>query len=80
MSAFSDRLVRLKLERGVRQKDLATALDIPLRTYQRYEYGEIEPQLSALVRLADFYGVSLDELTGRAGPFRPLPPNNQEGR
>lgn len=64
MSDFSSRLVQLKLLRGVRQKEVAAAIDVPLRTYQRYEYGEIEPQLSTLVRLARFYGVSLDYLAG----------------
>ena len=47
------------------QKDVAAAIGIPLRTYQRYEYGEREPQISTLFKLADFYGVSLDYLTGR---------------
>lgn len=47
------------------QKDVAIAIGVPLRTYQRYEYGEGEPQLTTLVKLADFYGVTLDYLAGR---------------
>ena len=65
MPAFFERLQELKDTRGIMQKDVAAAIGIPLRTYQRYEYGEREPQLSTLIKLADFYGVSLDYLAGR---------------
>lgn len=37
-----------------------------LNTYVRYERGEREPTASALVQIADFYGVSLDYLVGRS--------------
>jgi len=62
---FSEQLLKLRTERNLLQKDVAEAAGIALHTYQRYEYGEREPQLSALVKLADFYGISLDELVGR---------------
>lgn len=65
MATFSERLQELKKSHGVMQKDVAIAIGVPLRTYQRYEYGEGEPQLSTLVKLADFYGVTLDYLAGR---------------
>ena len=39
---------------------------IVVRAYQRYEYGQREPQLAVLIRMADFYGVSLDYLVGRS--------------
>ena len=65
MSVFSERLQELKVKRNIMQKDVAEAIGVPLRTYQRYEYGEREPQLSTLIRIADFYGVALDYLAGR---------------
>lgn len=65
MATFSERLQELKDTRGIMQKDVAAAISVPLRTYQRYEYGEREPQLSTLVKIADFYGVTLDYLAGR---------------
>lgn len=42
-----------------------------LRAYQNYERGLREPKLSALVALADFYEVSLDELACREWPRDP---------
>lgn len=65
MSAFSDRLVELRNGRSLSQKEAAKEFGVVVRAYQRYEYGEREPQLSVLVRMADFYGVSLDYLAGR---------------
>ena len=64
-TTFPARLQELKQARNLMQKDVAAAIGVPLRTYQRYEYGEREPQISTLFKLADFYGVSLDYLTGR---------------
>ena len=58
------RLKALRVAKGLRQKDMAELMGLTEQNYQRYEYGEIEPQLSTLVRLARFYGVSLDYLAG----------------
>ena len=68
MSAFSDRLTQLREQRSLSQKEVANACGVVVRAYQRYEYGEREPQLSTLIRLADFYRISLDELVGREVP------------
>lgn len=62
---FSEHLQELRLGRGISQKALAKELHIAPRAYQYYEHGEREPQLSTLVKLADFYDLSLDELVGR---------------
>ena len=72
MATFPERLQELKKTRNVMQKDVAAAIGVPLRTYQRYEYGEGEPQLSTLVKIADFYGVTLDYLAGRSEASSPL--------
>jgi len=63
---FSEHLLKLRTERNIMQKDLAKELGIGLHTYQRYEYGTREPQLSTLVALADFYDLSMDELVCRS--------------
>lgn len=66
MSAFSERLIQLRNRKKLSQKDAADEFGVVVRAYQRYEYGEREPQLSTLIRMADFYGVSLDYLVGRS--------------
>ena len=62
---FSESLLELRKERGLKRQELADALNISLRAYQYYERGEREPLLSLAVRMADFFGVSLDELACR---------------
>lgn len=65
MSIFSERLAELRDSRNLSQKEVAKEFGVVVRAYQRYEYGEREPQLSVLIRMADFYGVSIDYLAGR---------------
>lgn len=65
MPTLSDRLIQLKTERNLMQKDIAADLGLPLRTYQRYECGEREPQVTTLIRMADYFKVTLDYLVGR---------------
>ena len=62
---FSEQIAKLRESRSLLQKDLAGILGVSLLTYQRYEYGTAEPKLSILIVLADFYGLSLDELACR---------------
>ena len=68
--SFCEHLRCLRESRGLKQKDIAQKIEVGLHTYQRYEYGEREPQLSTLVALADFYDLSLDELVCRERPKR----------
>ena len=62
---FAEKLLQLRKESGMKQPELAEKLGISLRAYQYYESGEREPQLSVLTTIADFYGISLDELVCR---------------
>lgn len=44
------------------QKEIAQSVQIPLRTYQRYENGERESNASAIIALANYFEVSTDYL------------------
>ena len=65
MSVFSQRLIELREGRKLSQQQVADQVGVVVRAYQRYEYGQREPQMSVLVRIADLYDISLDYLTGR---------------
>ncbi len=65
---FPEKLVFLRNSKGIMQKDLVKELGFNLHTYQRFEYGQQEPRMSALIALADFYDISLDELVSRGRP------------
>ena len=45
--------------------DLASVLHVSQNTYSQYENGVIELTAERLVKLADFYNVSIDYLLGR---------------
>ena len=65
MSAFSERLLQLRKSKGMSQTALAKEIGVSSRIYQEYEYGKSEPKMSNLVSIADFFGVSMDYLSGR---------------
>ena len=60
------RLRELRDSRGMSQQEVADAIDLPVSTYRKYEYGNRQVPLEVLFQLADFYEVSLDYLMGRA--------------
>lgn len=48
------------------QIELAMYLNVRQTTYSKYELGKIQIPLDILLKLADFYDVSLDYLVGRS--------------
>lgn len=68
MSEFSARLRRLREEqRPIRSMAAVSELcGLERGAVRRYERGERAPTMDALIALADYYGVSLDYLTGRS--------------
>jgi transcriptional regulator with XRE-family HTH domain len=54
-----------RTERGMSQKDLATAAGVDVRQIRRYEAGEQQPLLSVAVAIADALGISVTELAGK---------------
>ena len=59
------KLKELRKTKGISQEQAANALNISVRAYQNYEYGQREPNIEMIFKLADFYGVSTDYLLGR---------------
>lgn len=46
------------------QKEVAEVLEMPKSTYAHYEDGSNEPKISVLIKIADYYNVSVDWLIG----------------
>ncbi len=65
MLDLSNRLLNLKIEKKVLQKDIVLATGLSLRAYQYYEKGERVPPADALLAIADYFDVSTDYLLGR---------------
>ena len=50
---------------GLSQLELANKTGISHQNINRWEKGEVLPNIDFCVKLADFYGITLDELIGR---------------
>lgn len=62
---FKDRLRSARIFRGYTLQKTADFLGLALRTYQKYESGDREPNLSLLTQMADYLDVPTDFLLGR---------------
>jgi len=61
---FSEKLKMLRKELLMSQPAVAAEMGLSMRGYQNIELGT-EPRYSSLLRIADFYDVSVDWLMGR---------------
>lgn len=62
------RVRELREDHDLKQRELAEYLDVKQTTYSKYELGKIDIPIEALIKLADYYQVTLDYLVGREGP------------
>lgn len=59
---FSENLRKLRESRGMYQKDLAADLDIKQSSLSSYENGSRFPEAMTLIKIANYFNVTLDEL------------------
>ena len=59
------RLKELRKKKGISQLRLASDLNTTQNTVSRYETGEREPGIDELIKIADYFNVSVDYLIGR---------------
>ena len=57
---------KIRIEKMLTQKQVATGIGVGERQYQYYEYGEKVPSALLLISLADYFDVSIDYLVGRS--------------
>ena len=63
----------LRIDGGYSQTEIAKLLNIRQNTYSQYEIGVLRYPVDVLMKLADFYGVSVDYLLGRTDVKTPYP-------
>lgn len=69
---LSEKLLALRTEKGLSQEDLAEKLEVSRQSVSKWETAQSTPDLDKIIRLADLFGVTVDELV-REGE-RPQPP------
>ena len=77
---MKNRLRGLRKGKDLNQAQIAAVLRISQRGYSKYETGENDIPTQVLLRLADFYGVSVDYLLGRDETPTAQPPRGGSGR
>ncbi len=68
MATFGERVKELRNLKGLTQRQMANALSINERNYQRYEATE-SPSNENLIKMAKFFEVSTDYLLGRSDEY-----------
>lgn len=57
-------LKKLRLEAGISQQKLADIIGTSQQSVNKYENHNVEPDINSLIKLADFFGTSVDYLIG----------------
>ena len=68
-----ERIRNLRTDHGYKQSEIAAYLGISQNTYSQYEIGVLNYPVEAVIKLADFYQVSIDYLLGRTDVKEPYP-------
>lgn len=63
-----ENLIKLRTSRHLTQQELADTLNVARTTYQCYEQKKSEPSIETLIKLADYFGCSIDYLLGHQTP------------
>lgn len=72
------RLRDLREDRDLTQRTLAELLSISQNTYSQYENGVRQIPIDLLIRLARYYGTSVDYILELTDAFAPYPRKNNQ--
>ena len=67
------RIRDIRAQQGISQKELALALGIAPNTLSQYENEKRAPDFETVIRIADYFRVSVDYLIGRDEKEKPTP-------
>lgn len=62
---YGDEIKSHREHLGISQLELSKRIGISHQNINRWESGKTLPNIDFCVKLADFFGISLDELVGR---------------
>ncbi len=71
---LAEKLAALRGERKLSQGDLAEKLDVSRQSVSKWETGQAVPELDKIIKLADLFGVTVDELVRDGEAPRPEAP------
>ena len=65
MNIIGNKIRELRKARGLSIPALAKELGVGENSISNWELGRFEPSLFAVIRLADYFDITIDELVGR---------------
>lgn len=68
----------MRTDRGLTQSQIAKLLHVSQNTYSQYEIGTTRFPLDVVIKLAEYYGVSVDYLVGLTDIPTPYPRKRKE--
>ena len=71
-----NRIKELRIQKGLKQVELAKIIGTSQSSLSGYENGKIEPDQDTLVQLSEFFDVSIDYLLGVSA--NPAPPSKDD--
>ena len=71
---LGERIVNLRTVRGISQSDLAEAMEVSRQSVSKWETGTSTPDLEKLIKLADYFDLTLDQLVKGNIPKESAPP------
>ena len=63
---LSENIKTLRMSKGVSQVSLARTLGVTKQCVSNWENDNIQPSIDMLMKLADYFNISTDELLGRS--------------
>lgn len=71
-SQYFPRIANMRIDHDLTQQQIADILECHREVYRRYEKGEREIPIWALIRLAKYYNCTIDYLLGVSNNKRPF--------
>ena len=68
-----ERIRSMRTDCGLLQQQIADMLNVKQNTYSQYEIGVLNYPLDVVVKLAEYYGTSVDYLLGLTDEKAPYP-------
>ncbi len=65
MESFGNRLAEIRKQHNLTQNDIADRLDISPQAVSKWENDLTSPDIDTLIKLAEIFNVSIDELVGK---------------
>ena len=73
LEQYKERIYDLREDAGISQETLGEYLNLSRKTVSDYERGRTRIPIPVLIRIAEYFDVSMDYITGVSNVRRPFP-------